>query len=87
MLRHMRTTIDIPDALAEELRRHLASRRSTMREVVIEGLRRVLAAPTPPFRLPQAAFTGTVGFRPGVGADDALADLRDDPAGRGPAQR
>jgi hypothetical protein len=84
MLEHMRTTVDIPDALADDLRRHLAGQGRTLRDAVIEGLQIVLRKPATPFRLTDGAFTGTVGFAAGPGPD--LADLRDDPAERGPAQ-
>lgn len=85
MLSHMRTTIDLPDALAEELRAFAAAHDRTLRDLVVDGIRRVLAQPTEPFRLRSAAFPGRVGLQPGIGPDDALADVRDDPADRGPA--
>lgn len=42
-------------------------------------------AKSQPFRLRPAAFSGHAGFAEGVTADSAVADLRDDPADRGPA--
>lgn len=80
----MRTTIDLPDAIAEELRLRAVAENRTLRDLVVDAVRASLARPTEPFRLRDAAFRGPLGFSPGVGPDDALADLRDDPAGRGP---
>lgn len=79
----MRTTIDLPDTLADELRRRAAAENRTLRDV--DALRAALERPREPFRLADAAFRGPAGFAPGVGPDDALADLRDDPGERGPA--
>ncbi|MEQ1566107.1 MAG: hypothetical protein ABMA64_10755 [Myxococcota bacterium] len=83
----MRTPIDLPDSLAEELRAHAAAHDRTLRDLVVDGVRRVPAWPTEPFRLRSAAFPGPVGFQPGLGPDDALADVRDDPAEGGPTAR
>ena len=85
MLMCMRTTIDIPDALAAEVRERLARQGRTLRAVVIESLRMTLSRPPGAFTLQDAAFTGSTGFVGGVGPESALADMRDDPAGRGPA--
>jgi hypothetical protein len=81
----MRTTIDLPDVLAEALRARAAQENRTLRDLVVDAVRAALAEPIAPFRLRPAAFAGRIGFVPGVGPDDALADVRDDPAGRGPA--
>lgn len=63
----MRTTIDIPDALAAEVRQHLARQGRTLRDAVIEGLRLTLAKPDGAFSLQAAEFTGTQGFVGGIG--------------------
>jgi hypothetical protein len=50
----MKTTIDLPDALAARARRHARKTGRTLRGLVEEGLRRVMedGAPTPGYRLP-----------------------------------
>jgi hypothetical protein len=56
----MKTTVQIPDALFEEARRVAHRDRSTLRALVEEGLRRVLAdhAKRGGFRLRRATFKG-----------------------------
>jgi len=68
---HMRTTIDIPDGLYAEVRAKLLRNEVTLREVVIDGLRKRLAqAETPAsFCLVEAAFVGQTGFAPGFSAE------------------
>lgn len=58
MLTHMRTTIEVPDAMFEKVKRLAARRKVTLREVVLEGLRLVLETEprAPRFRLRDAAF-------------------------------
>lgn len=58
---HMKTTIDLTDALLDEAKRVAAREDTTVRALVEAGLRHVLAerqAPTPPFRLRRASFGG-----------------------------
>ena len=43
----MKTTIDMPDSIFERTKIAAAQRRTTMKNLVIEGLERVLADPTP----------------------------------------
>lgn len=60
MVAHMKTTIDISDALLRAAKRNARVRGLTLRALVEEGLRRVLredAAPRP-FRLRRASFGG-----------------------------
>ena len=83
----MRTTIDIPDSLAAEVRARVSQQGRTLRDVVIESLRMTLSRPLGAFTLQDAAFTGTTGFVAGVGPESALADIREDPAERGTAAR
>jgi hypothetical protein len=58
MLRHMRTSIDMPDALLAKVRQVARRRGTTLRELVIEGLHAVLErqARAPRFRLRDASF-------------------------------
>lgn len=44
----MKTTIDIPDALAKEAKRVALERGTTLRELVVSGLRDALERPSPP---------------------------------------
>ncbi len=65
----MKTTIDVADVLLEEARRVAAAEKTTLRALVEEGLRRVLAARSHaavgPFRLRDASVAGS-GLQPGV---------------------
>lgn len=81
MLMHMRTTIDIPDTLANEAKAYMKIHSCTMRDLVSEGLRFVLvhrkSFENKLFTLRQAEFSGHPGFAPGVDADSVLRDIRD----------
>ncbi len=70
MLRHMRTTVHINDALARRVRALMAERHTTLRALVEEGLRRVVeeGRPSATFRLRDAS-AGQRGLAEGV--DDA----------------
>lgn len=63
----MKTTVEIPDALLEEARRVAARQGTSLRVLIIEGLRRSVAerrrAPT--FQLRKATFKGN-GLQAGV---------------------
>ncbi len=63
----MKTTVDIPDSLLEEARKLASREGTTVRALVEQGLRRVLAERkrTGAFRLRKASFKGT-GLQPGV---------------------
>lgn len=64
----MKTTIDIADALLEAAKAAAARENRTLRDLVEQGLRVVLASRRPkgsPFRLRDASFKGT-GLQPGV---------------------
>jgi hypothetical protein len=67
----MKTTIDIADPLLAEARRAAAEDRTTLRALVEEGLRTVLArrTRTPQFRLRDASVDGQ-GLQPGVSSGD-----------------
>jgi hypothetical protein len=77
----MRTTIDIPDALANEAKTYMKAHSCTMRDLVSEGLRFVLihrkSFANKEFTLRQAEFSGPSGFAPGVDADSVLREIRD----------
>ncbi|MEX2497740.1 MAG: hypothetical protein WD397_02545 [Wenzhouxiangellaceae bacterium] len=77
----MRTSIDIPDDLMEEVRKALKAQNRTFRDAVIEGLRRTILAdrkdPTR-FKLRDATFMGKIGFAPGFQPEALTASLRQD---------
>ncbi len=60
MVAHMKTTIDLPDALLEEAKRVAAARSTTIKSLVEAGLRRELGeqARRPRFELRDASFRG-----------------------------
>jgi len=66
---HMKTTVEISDALLSEARRVAARRGVTLRTILEEGLRQVLKAERgkPRFTLRDASFGGT-------GLDPEFAD-------------
>lgn len=57
----MKTTVEIPDAVLEEARRLAIQERTTVRALIIDGLRRVLAERKRKgrFQLRKASFKGT----------------------------
>jgi hypothetical protein len=73
----MKTTLDIPDPLLREARKVAARERTTLRALVEQGLRRVIAEKNrkPAFRLRKASFKGR-GLRPEL-ADAGWDRLRD----------
>ena len=64
---HMKTTVDISDALLEKAKRIAAREGTTIRALIEQGLRRTLAERTrgEKFRLRRATFKGR-GLQPGV---------------------
>lgn len=60
MVSHMKTTVEIPDALLAEAKRQAAASKITLRELVEQGLRRVLQEPQTrkPFKLRHITFHG-----------------------------
>lgn len=56
----MKTTVEIPDALLEDAKRLAARERTTVKSLIVEGLRRLLSArqKTGPFRLRKVTFRG-----------------------------
>ena len=63
----MKTTVEIPDTLLEEARKLASRHDTTLRVLIIEGLRRVIAERkrSGPFRLRKATFRGK-GLQAGV---------------------
>jgi CRISPR/Cas system-associated protein Csm6 len=63
----MKTTVDIPDSLIEEAKRVAARQDTTLRVLIIEGLRRVITERKRAgvFRLRKATFRGK-GLQPDV---------------------
>jgi hypothetical protein len=60
MVTHMKTTIEIPDVLLEEARKLAASEHTTLKALVSEGLRRIVAErqQKETFKLRKASFRG-----------------------------
>jgi hypothetical protein len=73
----MKTTLEISDPLLREARKVAVRERTTLRALVEQGLRRVVAEKTrkPNFRLRKASFKGR-GLRPEL-ADAGWDRLRD----------
>ena len=78
MVRHMKTTIHIPDSLFNEARKVANQEKTTLKALVEEGLRKVVAEhrdrKPEGFKLRQAAFKGQ-GLQPhlaGVTWDEIL---------------
>ena len=67
MASHMKTTIQIPDSLFEEVRKLAAKEKTTLKALVEEGLRLILAKHSQRsiFRLRKASFKGK-GLQPGL---------------------
>lgn len=75
----MKTTIDIADAILEESRRIAQRDKTTLRELVQEGLRRVLEerrVSVPPFQMKNLPTAGR-GFQPNF-ADGDWSRIRDE---------
>lgn len=68
MCRYMKTSVEIPDALLKAARKRAADEGTTVRALIEEGLRRVLAERerSSAFRLRDAGFEGH-GLQPGIG--------------------
>jgi hypothetical protein len=83
----MKTTIDISDALLREARKVAARHGMTLRTLVEQGLRKVLAERSRrvPFRLRKASFKGR-GLRPNCamrhGKTSGISSIRDEAVDR-----
>jgi Arc/MetJ family transcription regulator len=77
MVTHMKTTVEIPDALLAAARRVAARDGLTLRQLVEEGLRRVVGERRKdlPYRMRRATFRGQ-GLQPGL-ADASWERIRD----------
>ena len=73
----MKTTVEIPDSLLEQARRLASQERTTVRALVEEGLRRVVAERNRarPFKLRKVSFKGN-GLQPQM-AGAAWQQIRD----------
>jgi len=78
MVTHVKTTVDIADALLDEAKRVAARRHTTLRALIEDGLRQIVKERKEPheFRLKDASFRGE-GLQPGVeeGSWERLRDL------------
>jgi len=68
----MKTTVEIADSLLESAKRRAAEDHRTMKELLEEGLRRVLAdeEPRKPFKLRQVPPVQGEGLQPGIREGD-----------------
>ena len=79
MISHMRTTVDINDALLRAVKARAACERKTLKETFEQALRAFLADPAPPAAPPPIPVFRGRGVQPGVDLTDsaALRDLMD----------
>jgi hypothetical protein len=82
MSRHMRTSLDIPDPLLRKAKAVARARKTTLRQLVLEGLRAVVERAKSPYKLEDHSFGGR-GLVEGVGWDDWEEILRRSYEGRG----
>ena len=74
MLSHMRTTIDVNDALLQAVKTHAAHKHQTLKETFEEALRAYLARPSPsPTETPPIPVFRGQGVQPGVDLTDNAA--------------
>lgn len=83
MLRHMRTSLDIPDPLLRKAKALARARGTTVRQLILEGLRTVLEQPKRgAYRLEDCSFGGK-GLSEGLEWSDWDEILRRSYEGRG----
>jgi hypothetical protein len=70
----MKTTIDIADSLLDEARRVAAARRTTLRALVEQGLRREIEESAKPQRKMRDLRFGSGGMRPGFETWEQIRD-------------
>lgn len=86
MADHMKTTIELPDALFAQAQRHAKAHKMTMKSLMEQGLRRVMAEAKEetPFRMRDGSFKGGDGIAPGLESWEQIRDVIYDPSeGRG----
>lgn len=73
----MKTTIELPEALFEKAKRHARKHKTTLKALIEQGLRQVMATKpdTPPFKLRDASVNGK-GLNPEF-QDASWEQLRD----------
>lgn len=74
MLTHMRTSVDIPDPLLRRARRLARERGTTLRQVLLDGLRAIVSSekPSSKYRLKDRSY-GSGGLVDGLSWGDAQA--------------
>jgi len=83
---HMKTTIELPDPLFRQARRYAEAHHMTMKALVEQGLRKVMAEQreTAPFKLRDGSFHGGSGMSPELTSWEQIRDIIYDPSeGRG----
>lgn len=83
---HMKTTIELPDALLEQARRFASDHDMTMKALIEQALREAMAKEKErkPFRLRDGSFDGGKGMSPDLKSWEQIRDIIYDPGtGRG----
>ena len=86
MATHMKTTIELPDALLKQAKRHARAQHITLKILIEQGLRKVMAEQKTeaPFKLRDGSFDGGSGMAPHLTSWEQVRDILYDPAeGRG----
>ncbi len=82
----MKTTVELPDPLFKQARRYADAHATTMKALIEEGLRKVMAEDqeAPPFKLRDGSFKGGSGMSPELTSWEQIRDIIYDPSeGRG----
>lgn len=82
----MKTTIELPDPLFQQARRYAEAHRITMKALIEQGLRKVMAEKkeAAPFKLRDGSFDGGSGMSPELKSWEQIRDIIYDPReGRG----
>lgn len=77
MLFHMRTTIILPDGLAERAKRHAAERGCTFTSLVVDGLQLMLQSPSGDSLPPLPTYQGTGQMLVDISDKEALWEALD----------
>lgn len=82
----MKTTIELPDPLFKQARRYAETHHTTMKALIEQGLRQVMAEKkeAAPFKLGDGSFDGGSGMSPELKSWEQIRDIMYDPSeGRG----